>query len=103
MVEDDVETPDYPLFFKKFCMVLNQQALNYWDATILSEFPHTHNHTEDNWKEAIDMMKKSFAGGSQAQEQIIDYLNTVNCRKPLNIGVEQHVCCISVQWRWTKC
>ena len=90
MVEVD-DTPDYHLFFKKFRMVLDQQALDFWDRVILYEFPHARQHTENNWKEAINMMKKSFAGGSQAQEQIIDYLSTVSCRKPLNVSVEQHV------------
>ena len=91
MVEDDEDTPDYPLFFKKFRMVLDEQALTYWDDTVLAEYPHARNHDEDAWNDAIDMMKRSFAGGSKAREQIIDYISTTNCRKPVNISVEQHV------------
>lgn len=83
--------PDYPLHFIKFKQVLDQQALHFWTNHVLQRYPNTGSHTAANWTNAKNMLKKSFAGGDQARDYIIDYLATDSCRKPVRTSIEDHV------------
>lgn len=92
LVDDtDDSKPDYQMFFKKFRRCLDQEALIFWDTEILTKFPDTTDHTEEAWNEAMTLLKRSFAGGSQARDHILKYLQTSECKKPFNKSVEAHV------------
>ena len=89
--QDDLHLVDtngnvnYDLYFAKFKNVLNDIALIHFENSIISKDPNTSDHTKSNWEEAIKMLKRSFAGGSQARDNILEYISSSECSKPMTI------------------
>jgi len=76
--------------FQGFAKILQGQAYSFWYDEVLKKFPEEE-QTQENFQDAIDMMKISFGGGTLARNHILQYIQTNDCKKPHKTTVEEHV------------
>ena len=83
---------DYHLMFKLFKHILNDSALLYWEELMKQgSYAEQSSHTKDNWDQVIKEMKKAFAGGAKARDNILKYLASRGCKKQVDTSVDFHV------------
>jgi hypothetical protein len=76
--------------FQGFAKILQGQAYSFWCDEVLKKFPQEE-QTQENFQDAIDMMKIFFGGGTLARNHILQYIQTNDCKKPRETTVEEYM------------
>jgi hypothetical protein len=87
----DQQGIDYSLMFKLFKHILNDSALLFWETLVAQSYPTQGSHNETNWKLALKELKRAFAGGIKARDNILRYLSSNACKKKPDTAVDSHV------------
>ena len=76
--------------FEHYPKMIKDDALEFctWVVHVVPKYP---NMTEDYFKDAMKDLRVSFGGGAYAKDNILNYLEGAEVRKPKDVTVQQHV------------